>query len=176
MGMLKVFAGIASLLAIILPSVAVAESSNNDRRYICKTSQAAGWKSGGKHTDLDLTDPQTQYIIEPFVVTAKYPRQAKEGYVEIPISHSVKQVGEGKILALCPESNGIDLRCHLWGSEIEPHDDLENAIITEHIEFKMHVGRKTDDPLFMTRSNYYAVLFASLDSEPVIEVGECNQF
>ena len=176
MGMLKVFAGIVTMLSIILPSLVVAKSWNNDRRYICKTSQAAGWKSGGKYTDLDLTDPQSQYIIEPFVVTAKYPRQAKEGYNEIPISHSVKQVGEDEVLALCPESDGIDLNCHLWGSEIKPHDDLENAIISEHVEFKMHVGRKTDDPLFMTRSNYYAVLLASLDSEPVIEVGECNQF
>ena len=175
MGMLKVFTGIASLVAIILPSVAVAESWNNDIRYICKTSQAAGWKSGGKHTDLDLTDPQTQYIIEPLVVTAKYPRQAKEGYMEIPISHTVKQVGNDRILALCEDNDHSDLDCYLWASEIKPHDDLENAIISSHIEFKMHVGGKADDPIFMTRNNYYSVLLSS-EREPMIEIGVCNRF
>ena len=52
MGILKVFAGIASSLAIVLPSLAVTELWK-DRRYICLTSQAAGWKSGGKYTDLE---------------------------------------------------------------------------------------------------------------------------
>jgi hypothetical protein len=175
MGMLKVFAGIASLLAIVLPSFVVAKSWNYDRRYICLTSQAAGWKSGGKYTDLDLTDPQTQYIIEPFVVTAKYPRQAKEGYMEIPISHTVKQVGNDRILALCEDNDHSDLDCYLWASEIKPHDDLENAIISSHIEFKMHVGGKADDPIFMTRNNYYSVLLSS-EREPMIEIGVCNRF
>ena len=174
MGMLKVFAGIASLLAIILPSFVVAKSWNYDRRYICLTSQAVGWKSGGKYTDLDLTDPQTQYVIEPFVVSAKYPRQAKEGYIEIPISHTVKQVGNDGILALCEDNDDSDLDCYLWGSEIKPHD-RKNAILSSHVEFKMHVGGKSDDPIFMTRNNYYAVLLSS-EREPMIEIGVCNRF
>ena len=43
--------------------------------------------------------------------------------------------------------------------------------------FKMHVGRKTDDPIFMTRINYFAIFFQSrYETNPAIEVGECNQF
>ena len=174
MGMLKVFAGIASLLAIILPSFVVAKSWNYDRRYICLTSQAAGWKNDAKLSYLELTDPETQYIIEPMVMTAKYPRQAKEGYIEIPISHTVKQVGNDGILALCEDNDDSDLDCYLWGSETKPHD-IENAIISSHVEFKMHVGGKSDDPIFMTRNNYYAVLLSS-EREPVIEFGVCNRF
>jgi len=39
----------------------------------------------------------------------------------------------------------------------------------------MHVGGKSDDPIFMTRNNYYAVLLSS-EREPVIEFGVCNRF
>ena len=174
MGMLKVFAGIVSMLSIILPSFVVAKSWNYDRRYICLTSQAAGWKNDAKLSYLELTDPETQYIIEPMVMTAKYPRQAKEGYIEIPISHTVKQVGNDGILALCEDNDDSDLDCYLWGSEIKPHD-IENAILSSHVEFKMHVGGKSDDPIFMTRNNYYAVLLSS-EREPMIEIGVCNRF
>ena len=173
MGMLKVFAGIISLLAIILPSFAVAELWN-DRRYICLTSQAAGWKNGS-HTDLEITDPHTQYIIEPMVMDAKAAYQAKEGYFGVPISHAVKQVGIDEPIALCVDVIASSLDCFWWYSDVR--GDLKNAIVTTTKEFTMHVGREIEDPIFMTRLN--AELANSLsdgDNTPLLEVGECNQF
>ena len=173
MSKLKALAMLTSILAIALPSLAVAELWN-DKRYICLTSQAAGWKKDAKHTDLDLTDPQTQYIIEPLAMVVKAAHEAKEGYFEVPISHSVKQVGSTETKALCVDSVG-SLECFWWHSEVS--GDLENAIISTIKEFKLHVGREIDDPIFMTRINTASAYFGSgRDRGPYLEVGECKQF
>ena len=173
MGMLKVFAGIISLLAIILPSFAVAELWN-DRRYICLTSQAAGWKNGS-HTDLEITDPHTQYIIEPKAMVVKAAYEAKEGYFEVPISHSVKQVGSAETIALCVDATASSLNCFLWHSEVR--GDLKNAIITRIEEFTMNDGREVADPISMTRINRRSVFHPTLSAgAPFLEIGECEQF
>ena len=173
MGMLKVFVGIASLLAIILPSFAIAELWK-DRRYICLTSQAAGWKNGRQYTDLELTDPQTQYIIEPKAMDVKAANVAEEGYFEVPISHTVKQVGSTETIALCVDSVG-DLNCYWWHSEVR--GDLKNAIISRIEVFTMNDGREIEDPIFMTRINRTSVFHPILtDGAPFLEIGECEQF
>lgn len=175
MGKLKVIVMLTSMLSIVLPSFVFAKSWNNDRRYICLTSQAAGYNA--KHTNLELTDPETQYIIEPMVMTAKSPRQAKDGYFEVSISHSVKKVGSDRILALCPDADGKELGCFDWHSKTEPYNDLENAFISKSLVLTMYVGRKIDDPIFMTRINRLALyLRSAVIEDPIIEVGECNQF
>ena len=174
MGMLKVFAGIASLLAIILPSFVVAKSWNYDRRYICLTSQAAGWKNGS-HTDLEITDPHTQYIIEPKAMVVKAAYEAKEGYFEVPISHSVKQVGSTETIALCVDATASSLNCFWWHSELR--GDLKNAIITTIEVFTMNDGREVADPISMTRINRRSVFHPTLSAgAPFLEIGECEQF
>jgi len=172
MGMLKVFVGIVSLLATILPSFAVAELWN-DRRYICLTSQAAGWKNDRQY--LELTKPQTQYIIEPKAMVVKAANEAKEGYFEVPISHSVKQVGSTETIALCVDATASSLNCFLWHSEVR--GDLKNAIITRIEEFTMNDGREVADPISMTRINRRSVFHPTLSAgAPFLEIGECEQF
>ena len=47
MGMLKVFAGITCLsFMLVMPTLGVAKSFTEEKRYICETSQATGWEEG----------------------------------------------------------------------------------------------------------------------------------
>ena len=172
MGMLKVFAGIASLLMLVMPTLGVAKSFTEGKRYICETSQATGWEEVGKHTDLYLTDPETQYIIEPMIMTAKKAKNAKEGYREYLTSHTVKKLGNDDILAICGDSydeNQMDC----YGT----YGDLNDKIGTFPKFLIYTTGSKEN--IFMTRLNISVVIFpiiTSFKDEPVLEVGKCKKF
>ena len=176
MGMLKVFAGLASLLMLVMPTLGVAKSFTEEKRYICETSQATGWEEGweaeGKHTDLYLTDPETQYIIEPMIMTAKKAKYAEEGYKDYITSHTLKKLGSDDILAICGRSYD-EYQMDCYGT----YGDLNNNIGV-YPNFIMHTTGSKEN-IFMTRLNISLVLFPKLTSfkdQPVLEVGKCKKF
>ena len=173
MGMLKVFAGIASLLAIVLPSFVLAKSYFKDKRYICLTSQATGWEENGEYIDLDLSDPKTQYIIEPMEMIVKKGKYAQEGYIELHTSHTIKQLGLDDTLAVCMRTyHEYQMDCYSL------HGDLKNKI-GAYPMFIMHSTQGIREPIFMTRINIGLVYFPKISSDhddPVLEVGECKKF
>lgn len=172
MGMLKVFVGIASLLMLVTPTLGVAKSFTEGKRYICETSQATGWEEVGKHTDLYLTDPETQYIIEPMIMTAKKAKYAEEGYKEYITSHTLKKLGSDDILAICGRSYD-EYQMDCYGT----YGDLNNNIGV-YPNFIIHTTGSIEN-IFMTRLNISLVLFPKLTSfkdQPVLEVGKCKKF
>ena len=176
MGMLKFFAGLASLLMLVMPTLGVAKSFTEGKRYICETSQATGWEEGweaeGMHTDLYLTDPETQYIIEPMIMTAKKANYAEEGYKEYITSHTVKKLGNDDILAICGDSydeNQMDC----YGTYGELNDEIGTFP-----KFLIYTTGSKEN-IFMTRLNISLVIFpiiTSFKNEPVLEVGKCKKF
>lgn len=101
MGMLKVFAWIASLLIFVMPSLLQAKSIADGNRYICETEEAAGWKEKGEITDLALSYPETQYIIEPKEINYLYPKLAEEAYINKTSTHTISLLGSNEPKALC---------------------------------------------------------------------------
>jgi hypothetical protein len=164
---------IALLLMFAIPALGVAKSFTEGKRYICETTQATGWDEEGKYTDLDLTDPETQYIIEPMIMTVKEAKYAEEGYIEHLTSHTVKQLGNDDLLAVCGRSYNIyQMNCY------DTYGDLNNKIALVP-NFIIHTTGSMRENIFMTRLNFTTIVFPVINSDhdnPVLEVGECKKF
>jgi len=175
MGMFKVFGGMAALLMLVMPTMGVAKAKSfyEDKRYICKTNQAAGWVKGRKYKELSLTDPDTQYIIEPMIMTIKRANSAEEGYTEGQTTHSIKQLGLDDTLATCGWSyDRFQLECY------NTYGDLNNEI-GPNPEFIIYSTQGRGKTIFMTRINMGLVYHPKLSSgydDPVLEVGDCKKF
>ena len=175
MGMLKVFAGIASLLIFVMPSLLQAKSIADGNRYICETIEAVGWKANGEFTDLDITKPETQYIIEPEVENFKIPKSSKEGFFNKVSTHSISLLGADKRLALCEAASwsAFSLECH------NPHPVFKDGAVSSLPKFFIALsedGRGTFAKNFTTSAIYSNSFQDTTFDFPALEVGECKQF
>ena len=175
MGMLKGLVGCASLLMFVMPSLLQAKSIADGNRYICETIEAVGWKANGKFTDLDITNPETQYIIEPEVENFKIPKSSKEGFSDHVSTHSISLIGADKRLALCDATSffNFTLSCY------SPHSVYEDGAVFSIPMFFIALnedGRGTFAKNLTTTAIYANSFQGGTLGLPALEVGKCKQF
>ena len=175
MGMFKVFAGIASLLIFVMPSLLQAKSIADGNRYICETIEAVGWKANGEFTDLDITNPETQYIIEPEVENFKIPKSSKEGFFDKVSTHSISLIGADKRLAFCDATGyfNFTLSCY------SPHSVFEDGTVSSLPMFFIALnedGRGTFAKNLTITAIYANSFQGGTLGLPALEVGECKKF
>ena len=175
MSTLKVFVGLASLLMFIMPNLLQAKSVADGNRYICQTTEAVGWKADGKFTDLEISNPETQYILEPEAKTFKIPKCAKEGFFDKVSTHSISLLGADKRLALCYATSffNFTLSCY------SPHSVYEDGAVFSTPMF--FIALNEDGRGTFAKNQSLAVIHANSFQNttfdlPALEVGDCKKF
>ena len=186
MGMLKVFAGIASLLIFVMPSLLQAKSIADGNRYICETEEAAGWKENGEVTNLALSYPETQYIIEPKEINYLYPKLAEEGYIEKTSTHAISLLGSNKPEAFC--NKGIQ-KNSMYCFKRSSNKFLEKGSVDPYQLFTITLN-ESGGYFLKNRTTSFMYSFKTMVdisndlgrvslgglASSVLEVGECKKF
>lgn len=163
------------IVALCNPHWVSAKSFADGKRYICTIKSAAGWSTNGGLDQLEITEPGTQYIIEPTVQNFALPRFAKEGFEDVVASHMVKKLGDDQKSAICSATWMDDtVFCFVDTSIYE--DEVQGAVFST----PRFIIYQVEENIFITKDETFSQFFVNkldiLVGRPSVEVGICDEF